>query len=60
VQILNKFRYLFFSLKFKKQLRKILYEKIREPKIRIKYHPMHLINNLGENDDLDDFLEKWL
>lgn len=60
VEILNNFRHLYYSLKFKKPLRKLLWEKIREPKIRIKYHPTYLNESLDENADLDEFLEKWI
>ena len=58
IQILNNFRYLYYSLKFKKQLRKWLWEKVREPKIKKLYDPIYLIN-LKEDDDLDTFLDNW-
>jgi hypothetical protein len=60
VFILNNARHLYYSLKFKKTLRKLLWEKIREPKIIIRYHPKYLTECLCENDDLDDFLDKWI
>jgi Leucine-rich repeat (LRR) protein len=59
IQILNKFRYLYYCVKFKKHLRKWLWEKVREPNIMKMYHPKYLIENLGENDDLDTFLDNW-
>ena len=34
IQILNNFRYLYYCLKFKKQLRKWLWEKVKEPNIQ--------------------------
>ena len=58
IQILNNFRCLYYSLKFKKQLRKWLWEKVREPKIKKLYDPIYLIN-LKEDDDLDTFLDNW-
>jgi Leucine-rich repeat (LRR) protein len=58
IQILNNFRYLYYCLKFKDQLRKLLWEKVREPKIKMTYHPNYLIN-LKEEDDLDTFLDNW-
>jgi len=59
IKIVNNFRYLYFSLKFKKQLRKWLWEKVREKKIMDKYHPNYLLENLEENLDLDKFLNNW-
>ena len=60
IQTLNNFRCFYYSLKFKKQFRHLLWVKIREPKIMEKYHPDYLIENLHEDTDLDAFLENWL
>jgi hypothetical protein len=59
IQILIDFRYLYYTLKFKKQFRYWLWEKIREPKIREKYHPRYLTENLHEDTDLDEVLNNW-
>jgi Leucine-rich repeat (LRR) protein len=59
IQILNNFRYLYYSLKFKKQFRKWLWEKIREVKIKKMYHPNYLVENLKEEDELDIVLNNW-
>jgi Leucine-rich repeat (LRR) protein len=59
IQILNDFRYLYYCIKFKKQFRKWLWEKVREPKIRNIYSPLYLIENLGDEDDLQTFLHNW-
>ena len=59
IQILNNFRYLYYCLKFKKQLRKWLWEKVREPSAKKLYNPIYLIENLGEDDDLDTLLDNW-
>ena len=59
IQILNNFRYLYYCLKFKKQLRKWLWEKVKEPNIQKRYNPNYLIENLGEDDDLDTLLNNW-
>jgi hypothetical protein len=59
IRILNKFRDLYYCLRLKKQLRKWLWEKVREPKIKEKYSPKYLIENLKEEDDLDTFLSNW-
>jgi len=55
---LNNFRHLNYSLQSKKRFIKWLW-KSREKKIMEKYHPNNLWNNLEENTDLDEFLEKW-
>jgi len=53
------FRHLYYCLKFKKQLRKWLWEKVREPKIEKLYNPSYLIENLGDGDNLDEVLKNW-
>jgi hypothetical protein len=60
IQILNTFRNLYYSLKYKKQFLHWLWVKIREPKIMQRYHPSYLIENLQEDTDLDVFLDNWL
>ena len=59
IQTLNDFRHLYYCLKFKKQLRKWLWEKVREHNAKKRYSPMYLIENLGEDDDLDTVLDNW-
>ncbi len=59
VNILNNFRNLYYALKFKKTFRKLLWEKIREPKIMDKYHPNNLCKMLNEETDLDMVLSNW-
>ena len=59
IRILNNFRHLYYCLKFKKQLRKWLWEKVREPKAIQKYSPLYLIENLRDEDDLDTILDDW-
>jgi hypothetical protein len=58
-QMVNRFRWLYYSLKFKKRLRDWLWIRVREPKIREKYHPRYL-DNLDEDADLDEILENWI
>ena len=60
MQLLNNFRHLYYSLKFKKQFRDWLWVKIREPKAMKKYHPSYLLENLQEYTELDSFLDNWL
>ena len=59
LRILNQFRYLYYSLKFKKRFRDFLWIRIREPKIREKYSHDYLVKNLHEDTDLDELLENW-
>ena len=59
IQILNNFRYLYYCLKFKNQFRKWLWEKVRLPNINKMYNPIYLIENLGDEDDLDAVLNNW-
>ena len=59
VEIVNKFRHLYYCLKYKKQFRKWLWEKIREPKIMRTFNPLYLIDNLKDDDDLDAVLDNW-
>ena len=59
IQILNNFRHLYYYLKFKKQFRKWLWEKVREPNVKKMYNPNYLIENLGDEDDLDAVLDNW-
>jgi len=59
IQILNNFRHLYYCLKFKKQLRNWLWEKVREVHAMKKYSPLYLIKNLGDEDDLDTILDDW-
>jgi Leucine-rich repeat (LRR) protein len=59
IKIVNNFRYLYYCLQFKKQLRKWLWEKVREKQIVKRYHPNYLLENLKKNTDLDEFLNNW-
>jgi Leucine-rich repeat (LRR) protein len=59
IQILKNFRHLYHCLRLKKQLRKWLWEKVREPIIKKMYNPIYLVENLGEDDDLDTVLNNW-
>ena len=59
IQILNNFRHLYYCLKFKKQFRKWLWEKVREPNIKKMYNPNYLVENLKKEDDLDTVLDNW-
>ena len=56
VNIFHRFRYLFYSLKYKKRIIK-WYWKSREKYIKEKYHPKNL--QLTEEYDLDEVLENW-
>lgn len=61
---INRFRELFYALKYKQHFRRLLWEKVREPKIRAKYHPDNLANMLEERgeldmDELDALMDQW-
>jgi Leucine-rich repeat (LRR) protein len=60
IQLLNNFRHLYYSLKFKKQFRDWLWVKIREHKAIKKYNPDYLVEHLQEDIDLNDFLDNWV
>jgi hypothetical protein len=59
IRLLNQFRYLYYSLKYKKRFRDLLWIKIREPKIREKYSHDYLVEHLHEETDLDELLDNW-
>ena len=69
IQMRNKnrimlFKELFYALKYKKQFRDWLWVRIREPKIRNKYHPDNLIKLLEDRenltlDELDELHDNW-
>jgi len=49
----------YFYNKFKKQFRKWLWEKVREPNIQKIYNLNYVIEHLGEDNDLDIVLDNW-
>jgi hypothetical protein len=57
IRVFKYFRHLWYCLQYKKQFRKWLWEKVREPKIKKIFHPIYLIENLGDEDDLDEVLK---
>lgn len=64
IQALKRFKWLYYLLKFKKQLRDWLWVRVREPKIRDKYHPnnlMKILEETGELDlkELDILMDQW-
>ena len=60
IRTLNNFCYLYYCLKFKKQFRKWLWEKVREPNVKKLYNPIYLVENLQKDDDLDTVLYNWI
>jgi hypothetical protein len=61
---INKFRDLYYLLKFKDRFRKLLWERVRLPRIEAHYHPDNLINMLQEDTnidtDIDNVLNQWI
>ncbi len=54
IQKLNRFKELFYCLKYKKQFRYLLWIKLREPKIQQYYHPTNLLQLLDNNTNIID------
>jgi hypothetical protein len=64
INIVNQFRELFYSLKYKKQFQDFLWFHIREPKIRNKYHPNNLMTMLEGReeitmDEFNELIDNW-
>ena len=62
IRIINRFRYIYYSTKFKQRFRDWLWVRIREPKIRDKYSPSNLIERISGIEDEDQFhnaLDNW-
>jgi hypothetical protein len=61
---INKFKFFYYSNKFRKQFIDWLYIKVREPIIKNKYSPtnlMELLKNIDENDEdaFNDIINNW-
>jgi hypothetical protein len=58
IQKVNKFRFLYYSLKFKNKFHDWLWKKVREPKIQKQFHPSRLLELLKDHDinDVDEEL----
>ena len=54
IQKLNRFKELFYCLKYKSQFRYLLWIKLREPKIQQYYHPENLLQLLDNNKNILD------
>lgn len=61
INIINNFKSTYYHLLCKSKLRKILWEKVREPKIKEMYHPDKLIELIKDVDaeHLEEVLDKW-
>ena len=65
IAILNKFKMMYYSLKYKKQFRDFLWLKIRERNIRKHYHPENLKKLLSgkkdpmNSEEFDQLLNNW-
>jgi hypothetical protein len=61
IKIWNRFRELFYTLKYKSRFRSWLWEKVRLQKIKNQFHPSHLMTQLeNEEVDLDEVLVDWI
>ena len=55
IQTLNRFKELYYCVKYKTQFRYLLWVKVREPKIQQQYHPDNLTKRLlSISDDVSD------
>jgi hypothetical protein len=61
-ETLIRFKEMYYALKYKHHFRHLLWVKVREPKIRAKYHPDNLAKLLEEHGEINDVdeLEKLL
>ena len=61
VKTLNKFRILFYSLKYRNKLRRILWENIREKNLIAKYSPANLESLISqvEDEEFQEVLDTW-
>ena len=48
---IHRFRELFYALKYKKQFRLFLWDRIRRPKIEVQYHPTKLVQFIQEHPE---------
>ena len=60
IKILIHFKQLYYSLKYKKQFRKWLWELVREPKIAKKFHPSYLEDKLIDGATINEVLANWI
>ena len=57
---LHRFRELFYALKYKTVLKRILWDRVRRPKIEAQYHPTQLVQFIQEHpEDWDQRLDEW-
>ena len=59
LRLLQRFRHLYFSLKYKGRFVDWLWEKVRKPKIEQMYHPSRLIEFIDGSDNWDERLDDW-
>jgi hypothetical protein len=61
IKIWNRFRELFYTLKYKSRFRSWLWEKVRLQKIENQFHPSRLMKQLeNEEVELDEVLVDWI
>jgi hypothetical protein len=59
INIVTKFIYLYYCLKFKTQFRNWLWEHVRKHKIEEKFNPSELLLLLEKGGDLEEIIDKW-
>jgi len=57
---INRFRELYYCIKYKNKFREWLWEKVRKPSAMKLYSPEYLLNNLKDEEiDLEEVLNAW-
>jgi|688.fasta_scaffold83213_5 hypothetical protein len=61
IRCLERFKELYYSLKFKRQFRDLLWIKVRLPKIQNQFHPDNLVELLCTvtDEELNETLDNW-
>jgi hypothetical protein len=59
-RLIYRFRYIYYSMKFKSKFRDWLYKKVREPQAQKRFHPSYLLEHLATEDaNLEEVLANW-
>ena len=62
-KLIKEGQHYFYCQRFKNKFRYLLWKKIREPKIKARYHPSYLdkLKDIDDSDEeaMDTILEKW-
>lgn len=59
LNIWNKFRHVYYSIKYKNKFMNWLWDKVRRPKIEQMYHPDNLLKLIDGNENWEEEIETW-